>query len=86
MALSDGDRALLDFEGTWWQRPGPKKAAIHRQFGITASAYYRRLAVLVDNADALDHAPLVVRRLRRRRSLRRKHRFEGAEAPGRPAR
>ncbi len=86
MALSDGDRALLDFEGMWWQWPGSKKVAIRHHFGFSASAYYRRLAALVDSADALDHAPLVVRRLRRRRSLRRKHRFEGAVAPSHPAR
>ena len=86
MSLSDGDRSLLEFEENWWQRPGPKAEAIRRRFGISASAYYRRLAALVDSDDALDHAPLVVRRLRRQRSARRKTRFEGAAAPNHPAR
>jgi len=86
MGLSDGDRALLDFEESWWQGAGSKAAAIRRRFGISSSAYYRRLAALVDSADALEHAPLVVRRLRRRRSAQRKHRFEGAAAPGHPSR
>jgi len=86
MSLSDGDRSLLEFEENWWQRPGPKAEAIRRRFGISASAYYRRLAVLVDSDDALDHAPLVVRRLRRQRTARRKTRFEGAAAPNHPAR
>ncbi len=86
MSLNDADQALLEFEERWWQRPGTKKAAIRRRFGISASAYYRRLASLIDSADALDHAPLVVRRLRRQRSARRKSRFEGAAAPSHPSR
>jgi Protein of unknown function (DUF3263) len=86
MALSDGDRALLQFEATWWKRPGSKQAAIRLQFGISPSAYYRRLNALVDSAEALEHAPMVVRRLRKRRSLQRRQRFEGDAAPGHPAR
>lgn len=86
MALTEVDRALLDFEESWWQRPGSKKAAIRQGLGISASAYYRRLASLIDSSDALDHAPLVIRRLRRQRNARRKHRFEGAAAPSHPAR
>jgi hypothetical protein len=81
MSLSDAERALLDFEASWWQRPGSKKAAIEECLGMSASEYYRRLGCLIDSPHALDHAPLVVRRLRRRRSARRKHRFEGAAAP-----
>ena len=81
MPLSDTDRALLDFEESWWQRPGAKATAIRRLFGVSPSAYYRRLAVLVDSAEAMAHAPLLVRRLRLRRSTRRRHRFEGAAAP-----
>lgn len=81
MALSPQDRELLEFEEAWWKRPGPKAAAIKARFGFSASAYYRRLAPLVDSAEALAHAPLLVRRLRRRRSAARRMRFEGAVAP-----
>lgn len=81
MPLSDTDRALLEFEESWWQRPGAKAAAIRHRFGCSPSAYYRRLAVLIDSSDALAQAPLLVRRLRLRRAVRRRHRFEGAAAP-----
>lgn len=82
MSLSDADRGLLEFEEAWWQRPGTKAAAIRQLIGISPSAYYRRLAGLVDSADALEHAPLLVRRLRMRRTARLRTRFEGAVAPG----
>ena len=81
MPLSDADRALLEFEESWWQRPGAKATAIRRRFGFSPSAYYRRLASLVDSGEAMEHAPLLVRRLRVRRAARRRHRFEGAAVP-----
>ncbi|MCU1449384.1 MAG: hypothetical protein JWP02_1554, partial [Acidimicrobiales bacterium] len=28
MALSDRERAILDFERSWWAEPGPKELAI----------------------------------------------------------
>ncbi|HUY63442.1 MAG TPA: DUF3263 domain-containing protein [Acidimicrobiales bacterium] len=81
MSLNDGERALLEFEGSWWTRPGTKAGAIRDRFGFSATSYYRRLALLVDSPDALAEAPLVIRRLRRRRVVQRRHRFEGAAAP-----
>jgi hypothetical protein len=81
MSLNDAERALLDFEESWWQRPGAKGVAIRRQLGISPSAYYRRLTVLIDSSDALEHAPLLVRRLRRERTARRRNRFEGQAVP-----
>ena len=86
MSIDDGDRALLDFEEVWWKGSGTKAAAIRRRFGVSPSTYYRRLGMLIDLPDALEHAPLVVRRLQRRRRVMRKHRFEGAMAPGHPGR
>jgi hypothetical protein len=77
MALTDGDIAILDFEGSWWRQPQPKAVAIRTQLGITPARYYRRLAELVDSDEALSQAPLVILRLRRRRSERRRERFEG---------
>jgi hypothetical protein len=32
MALSDRDRAILDFERSWWLEPGPKEVAIKARF------------------------------------------------------
>lgn len=83
MALSDRDRAILDFEGSWWTQPGPKEAAIRARLGMSPSRYRQLLAVLVDSDEAAVAAPLVVRRLRRERDRRRRARYQGRPAGGR---
>ncbi len=80
MALTDSDRELLAFEGSWWTRGGTKEAGI-RRLGLSPTAYYRRLSALVDDPIATEHAPLVIHRLRRRRLARRRVRVEGAVVP-----
>ncbi|MHB8438870.1 MAG: DUF3263 domain-containing protein [Acidimicrobiales bacterium] len=81
MPLSEGDRALLAFEESWWKQPGTKADSIGAAFGISPSAYYRRLAMLLGSPDALAQWPLLVRRLRRNRAAMRRVRFEGVAAP-----
>ena len=71
MALSARERAVLDFEGSWWLAGGSKAGAIEERLGMSASRYYALLALLVDSPDAMAHDPLVVRRLRRTRDQRR---------------
>ena len=83
MALSDRERAILDFEQGWWTRPGSKEAAIREVFDLSATRYYEVLGGLLESPDALDHDPLTVRRLRRIRDERRRARYEGRSA-GRP--
>lgn len=83
MALSDRDRAILDFEGSWWTQPGPKEAAIKARLGLSPSRYRQLLAILVDSAEAAAAAPLVVLRLRRDRDRRRRARYQGRPAGGR---
>ena len=86
MSLTDTDRDILDFEESWWTRPGAKAPAIREYLGMSPTSYYRRLAELADSAEALGHSPLVVRRLRRRRRDRRRGRFEAAPERLRPRR
>ncbi len=81
MALTDTDRQILDFEAGWWTRPGPKAGGIRAAVGLSPTAFYRRLDALAARADAFAYAPLVVQRIRRRQSQRRRVRFEGAVAP-----
>jgi hypothetical protein len=76
MGLTERDRDLLAFEGAWWSREGTKAAGI-RRLGLSPTAYYRRLAVLLDDPEALAVAPLVVHRLRRRRRDRRREQVMG---------
>ena len=80
MALSDRERAILDFERSWWTLDGPKEAAIRERFELSPARYYQLLGSLVESSDAIAYDPLVVRRLRRLRERRRRARFEGRPA------
>ena len=86
MDFSDRDRAILDFERTWWTEPGPKDAAIRARFGVSPTRYYRLLNDVLDGADAMAYDPLVVLRLRRLRDRRRRAKFEGRPAGEPPVR
>lgn len=82
MGLSERDRAVLEFEGSWWTEGGSKEEAIRIRLRISPTTYRRVLSGLTrsDEAEALD--PLVVRRLRRQQDERRRARFEGRPAGG----
>lgn len=77
MALTERDRAILDFERTWWTEPGPKDTAIRERFELSGTRYYQLLTELLDDPEALEYDPLLVRRLRRARDRRRRARVEG---------
>jgi hypothetical protein len=77
MALTERDRAILDFERTWWTEPGPKDTAIREHFELSGTRYYQLLNELLDDPEAYEHDPLLVRRLRRQRERRRRARVEG---------
>jgi hypothetical protein len=86
MALSERDRAILDFERSWWRESGPKEQGIRERLDLSAARYYQLLNELLDDPEALAYDPLGVRRLRRLRDRRRRARFEGrpvSETPGR---
>ena len=70
-ALSERDRAVLDFEGRQWPAMGVKERAIRERLGMSATQYYQLLNALLDDPRALAHAPGVVNRLRRARDARR---------------
>jgi hypothetical protein len=80
MALSDRDRAILDFERSWWTEEGAKEAAIRQRFQLSPGRYYQVLGALLATPDAAAYDPLVVRRLRRQRVDRRRARIEGRPA------
>jgi Protein of unknown function (DUF3263) len=86
MALSERDRAILDFERVWWTEPGPKELAIRSRFDLSPTRYYQVLAELLESSDAVKYDPLVVRRLRRLRDRRRRARYEGRSAGEPPVR
>jgi len=80
MGLTERDRAILDFERSWWREPGPKEQAIKDRFDLSSTRYYEILGELLELAEAQDYDPLVVRRLRRQRDKRRRARYEGHKA------
>jgi hypothetical protein len=81
-ALTDQDRAIIDFERTWWQDPGRKEAAVRERLGLSPSRYYAFLNRLLEKPEAIEYDPMVVRRLRRQRDRRRRARVGGASHQG----
>ncbi|MEX0825378.1 MAG: DUF3263 domain-containing protein [Acidimicrobiia bacterium] len=74
--LTDADKAVLDFEGSWWTYPGPKDRAIREYLGMSSTRYYQALRRLMDDPAAERVAPLIVRRLRRVREQARQRRVD----------
>jgi len=77
VALTDRDKAILDFERSWWTEAGPKDTAIRERFELSGTRYYQLLAELLEEPEAIEYDPLLVRRLRRVRDRRRRARVEG---------
>lgn len=72
--LSERDARILEFEHTWWQYPGAKEQAIRDLFDMSATRYYQVLNAIIDTPEALEHSPMLVKRLRRMRDARQKAR------------
>lgn len=69
--LSQRDRAILDFEQSWWESATPRGQAVREQFQLTESEYAEVLNQLIASETALLAEPLLIRRLRRLRDRRR---------------
>ena len=69
--LSQRDRAILDFEQSWWESATPRDQAVREQFQLTESEYADVLNQLIASETALLAEPLLIRRLRRLRDRRR---------------
>jgi hypothetical protein len=72
--LTERERAILSFERQWWKYAGAKEQAIRELFDMSATRYYQVLNALIDRAEALQHDPMLVKRLRRLRSTRQRAR------------
>lgn len=72
--LSERDQGILDFERQWWKYAGAKEAAVRDKFDMSSTRYYQVLNALIDRPEALEHDPLLVRRLRRLRAARQRQR------------
>lgn len=70
--LSDDGLAILAFEREWWRLPGAKEAAVKQRFGLTSTQYHQQLNKIIDTPEALAADPILVKRLQRLRSGRRR--------------
>lgn len=70
IGLTDRDRAILVLEAAWPRHGGLKEETIRAQLGMSPARYYQLLGRLIDTEEALEHDPLLVRRLRRIRDSR----------------
>jgi hypothetical protein len=73
-ALSDRERAMLDFEKQWWRHAGAKEQAIRDTFDLSPTRYYQLVNALLDRPAALAYDPVLVKRLRRLRTSRSRRR------------
>jgi hypothetical protein len=69
--LTAQERAILDFEGSWWHVASPKDDQIRDRFGLSTPRYYQQLHGLIDRPEALCAYPVLIRRLLRQRDARR---------------
>lgn len=65
MALTDTERALLDFAGRWYRFPGAQEQAMRDELGLSATSYWRKVNDLIERPAAIAYAPATVKRLRR---------------------
>ena len=72
--LTDRDRGILEFERQWWKYAGAKDTAIRERFDLTVERYYLALNHLLDHPAAIEHDPMLVKRLRRLRDARTRQR------------
>jgi hypothetical protein len=82
-ALSERDRAVLDFEQRAPSAPGAREAAVRREFGLGVVRYQQMLNSLIDRPAALAYAPMLVGRLQRLRAARREARATRSFGPTR---
>jgi hypothetical protein len=72
--LDQRSREVLDFERGAWKLTVTKERAIRARFGFSPSRYHQLLHRVIDRPEALAYDPMLVRRLRRVREVRRRAR------------
>ena len=70
--MTDDEKRMLDLAGLRWNYAGNLEQAVRDEFGISLTRFYQRINQLIDTEEALAHSPVVVNRLRRLRTPRRR--------------
>ncbi|MGH2733878.1 MAG: DUF3263 domain-containing protein [Actinomycetota bacterium] len=73
-AFGERERRILALEHSWWKHAGTKEQIIRGNLGLSAARYYQLLDRIIDMPEALSHDPILVKRLQRIRSFRRRQR------------
>ena len=68
--LSERDEQVLAFERQWWKYAGAKEQAIRELFDMSPTRYYQLLNNLLEKPEAIEADPMLIKRLRRQRSVR----------------
>ncbi|WP_394939591.1 DUF3263 domain-containing protein [uncultured Ilumatobacter sp.] len=80
--LSERHAAMLDFERSWWSNEEPRDQVVRARFQCSPENYQAELAAVLDDPAAMEHDPLVVRRLKRLRLRARQARIDGIASAG----
>ncbi|RWZ79619.1 DUF3263 domain-containing protein [Glutamicibacter sp. HZAU] len=70
--LDERSQQILNLEKLWWKYAGAKEQAITKQFSMSPTNYYQLLNQLIETDAALAYDPMLVKRLRRARSTKRR--------------
>jgi len=70
--LTDEQKAILAIESRWWKHAGAKERYVKDVLGLDPIRYYQLVNALIENPEAVAVAPVVINRLRRIRSHRRR--------------
>ena len=81
-SLTPREVEMLAFERQWFKYAGAKEQAIRELFDMSATRYYQTLNALIDRPAALEHDPMLVRRLRRTRQTRQRRAAGRYDLPG----
>src|SRR3954470_14895977 len=68
--LTEREVEILAFERQWWRHAGAKENAIRERFEVSTTRYYQLLNKVLDNQEAIDPRPMLVRQLQRARAAR----------------
>jgi Protein of unknown function (DUF3263) len=77
-ALTERDKAILDFEASWFVIDGDRIDILRERFACSPEEYTLELNRVIDHPGAIEFSPLVVRRLQRNRQRRRRARLVGS--------
>ena len=69
-ALTDEEKAIIDFARRWYRYAGKQEQDIRDEFGISATRYWARFNLLLDRPEALAYDGPTINRYRRMRKAR----------------